>query len=197
MLKAHVEASVEFSILLSGFIVKLGVFGLYRLVIAANSPITALVLFGLSLVGLIVASLRLFAQRDLKRIVALTTVIEMNWLGLALAAGGFVFDTLVSYIIIVHSVTTSMEFFTVELITKRFGTRDCTSISGLFYATPLFATLTFFVILVTIGFPGTPLFLAKFLFLTELAGVSVLLMVLASIVLLLILPLFNVVLCLI
>jgi len=37
LLKAHVEASVEFSILLSGFIVKVGVFGLYRILLAVGA----------------------------------------------------------------------------------------------------------------------------------------------------------------
>lgn len=129
-------------------------------------------LFSMSLLGLISASCRLFGQRDLKRIVALTTVIEMNWLGLCLSLGSTVFDNLVAYLIVAHSITTALEFFTVELISKRYGLRDCILVSGLFAKVPMLALASFVVILITIGFPGTPLFLAKLLFLTELASVS-------------------------
>ena len=190
LLKAHVEASVEFSILLSGFIVKLGVFGLAKLYFLTVNIWAALFLFAFSLLGLTTAVCRLFAQRDLKRIVALTTVIEMNWLGLCLALGGANFDNLVAYLIVAHSITTALEFFLVEIITKRFGVRDSVLVSGLFHQLPLLAVVSFFVILLTIGFPGTPLFLAKFLFLVELTSVSWFLSFFVAFMLLLVLPLF-------
>ncbi len=78
LLKAHVEASVEFSILLSGYIVKVGVLGLYRTLVIAEAPTINLLASALAVVGLCDACSRLPAQRDLKRVVALTTVIEMN-----------------------------------------------------------------------------------------------------------------------
>jgi formate hydrogenlyase subunit 3/multisubunit Na+/H+ antiporter MnhD subunit len=78
LLKAHVEASVEFSILLSGYIVKVGVLGLYRTLLMAEAPSLNLLASALAVVGLFDAGSRLPAQRDLKRIVALTTVVEMN-----------------------------------------------------------------------------------------------------------------------
>lgn len=78
LLKAHVEASVEFSILLSGYIVKVGVLGLHRTLTMAEEPLAGLLVVGLATVGLFDASFRLPAQRDVKRVVALTTVIEMN-----------------------------------------------------------------------------------------------------------------------
>jgi len=78
LLKAHVEASVEFSILLSGYIVKVGVLGLYRTLAMAESPSLNLLASSLAVIGLFDAGSRLPAQRDMKRIVALTTVIEMN-----------------------------------------------------------------------------------------------------------------------
>lgn len=117
--------------------------------------------------------MRLFAQRDLKRIVALTTVIEMNWLGMCLALGGQVGDALAVYLTVVHSITTALEFSTVEFISKRWGSRDSGQLSGLNVATPLLAAGSFVVVLITIGFPGTPLFIAKYLFLANLLTVSV------------------------
>lgn len=172
LLKAHVEASVEFSILLSGFIVKLGVFGLFKVFLAFGGGFATHFFFALCLIGLCSASLRLFSQRDLKRIVALTTVIEMNWLGLCLALGGFAFHNLAFYLIVAHSVTTALEFSAVESLSRRYGSRDVGSIIGLFAQLPFLGAITFLIILITIGFPGTPLFTAKLLFFAQLSTIS-------------------------
>ena len=77
-MKAHVEASVEFSILLSGVIVKFGALGIFRFINQAGMLVNTQLLAMCSLMGIMEASLRLLAQRDIKRIVALTTVIELN-----------------------------------------------------------------------------------------------------------------------
>jgi len=78
LLKAHVEASVEFSILLSGVIVKFGALGVYKFINQAGFFLNGQLLMACSLLGVIEASFRLLGQRDIKRIVALTTVIELN-----------------------------------------------------------------------------------------------------------------------
>lgn len=78
LLKAHVEASVEFSILLSGVVVKFGALGLYRVALAQLDTLYATLLLLSTTLAIVEATLRILAQRDLKRIVALTTIIEMN-----------------------------------------------------------------------------------------------------------------------
>ena len=78
LLKAHVEASTEFSIFLSGFLVKFGVIGFYKIIISVGSGQVALIGVFVGLVGIIESSFRLWGQVDLKRIVAITTIIETN-----------------------------------------------------------------------------------------------------------------------
>jgi NADH-quinone oxidoreductase subunit M len=90
-----------------------------------------------SLLGILEASLRLLAQRDIKRVVALTTVIELNWVGFCIAKGGLYFDQLGAYLLVAHSFTTSSEFFLVECIYKRYHTRDFFFISGVAGSLPL------------------------------------------------------------
>ena len=77
LLKAHVEASTEFSIYLSGFLVKFGVIGLFKLIANAGQGPNAAML-SLGLLGSIDATLRLIAQIDLKRIIAALTIVETN-----------------------------------------------------------------------------------------------------------------------
>lgn len=158
LLKAHVEASVEFSILLSGFIVKIGVLGLHRTLAMADEPHAGLFAASLATIGLFDAASRLPAQRDLKRIVALTTVIEMNWAVLALGLGGAQQVGVAGYLCLAHCLTTTTEFFLVEALTKRFGTRDVAHLGGLALAAPQLWAFSVVAVLVTIGFPGTSLF---------------------------------------
>lgn len=124
LLKAHVEASVEFSILLSGFIVKLGILGLWRVLDTFGVDWLYLIVFASSCLAILDATLRLFVQTDLKRIVALTTVIEMNWLNLCYFAGDESLVFLAHFLLIAHCFTTASEFLLVDLISKRYGTRD-------------------------------------------------------------------------
>ena len=158
LLKAHVEASVEFSILLSGYIVKIGVLGLYRTLILAEVPALNLLASSLAVVGLFDAGSRLPAQRDIKRIVALTTVIEMNWAVLAFSLGGAQLDSVAGYLCLAHCCTTATEFFLVEILTKRFGTRDVSYVGGVALSSPILWIMSVLGVLVTIGFPGTSLF---------------------------------------
>ena len=73
-----------------------------------------------------------------------------------------------AFLLVAHSLTTTGEFLGVELIYRRFGTRDLTSVSGLAYVAPNLFMLLFLTTLVTIGFPMSSLFTAKVLFLTSL-----------------------------
>jgi NADH-quinone oxidoreductase subunit M len=77
LLKAHVEASTEFSIFLSGFLVKFGVFSIWKLSSSCSQQVSDIVL-SLSYIGIIDGALRLVSQVDLKRVVASLTVIEAN-----------------------------------------------------------------------------------------------------------------------
>jgi NADH-quinone oxidoreductase subunit M len=190
LLKAHVEASVEFSILLSGFIVKVGVLGLHRTLAMADEPQVGLFAAGLATIGLFDAASRLPAQRDLKRIVALTTVIEMNWAVLALGLGGAQQVGVAGYLCLAHCCTTTTEFFMVEALTKRFGTRDIAHVGGLALAAPQLWLFSVATVLVTIGFPGTSLFWAKYVFFTSLVSTLPGLALALGVLFLIVLPVF-------
>jgi NADH-quinone oxidoreductase subunit M len=190
LVRAHVEASVEFSILLSGFIIKVGAWGIYQILFWVSSGFLALCVGSLSIVSVGVAAVRLLAQRDLKRMVAYMTVIETNWLVFCLACGAAPFVHLGLYLTAVHGFTTALGFLFVEVIGRRFQTRDWTQVSGLYFLSPLVWALSFFLLLLLVGFPGTPLFFAKILFLTLLWPYSFFLVFFFSVIFLLLIPLF-------
>lgn len=124
LVRAHVEASVEFSILLSGFIIKVGAWGIYQVLFWASSGFFVVFVGALSVISVGVATVRLLAQRDLKRMVAYMTVIETNWLVFCLACGSVSFVQLGLYLTAVHGFTTALGFLFVEVVGRRFQTRD-------------------------------------------------------------------------
>lgn len=188
-MRAHVEASVEFSILLSGVVVKFGALGLHRVLTLTGGSGGHLFLLSCCTLGILEAAVRLLAQRDLKRIVALTTVIEVNWLGVCLGFGGSQFDGVGVLVLIAHSFTTTAEFLLVECLYRRYRTRDLLGLTGLAAQAPSLQFLSFLNVLTTIGFPGTSLFAAKFLFFIVLVQTNTLLFFLFILCFVLFLPL--------
>lgn len=162
--------------------VKFGALGLFRVLGQQDQSLVGLLLTACSVIAILEASFRLLAQRDLKRIVALTTVIEVNWIGVCIGLGGATLEKVGAFVLIAHSLTTTAEFFLVECIYKRFHTRDITVISGLASQTPVLFMLVVLTFLTTIGFPGSSLFAAKVLFLTALGQYSITLFIILTLV---------------
>lgn len=168
--------------------VKFGALGLYRTVLLQATPTCGYVLVACCTLAILEATFRLLAQRDLKRIVALTTVIELNWAGVCIGLGGSAFDQVAAFILVAHSFTTAAEFFCVECVYRRFGTRDIAAVAGVAYTAPHLFQGLFLTLLTTVGFPATSLFAAKFFFFTALAPISTLLCGGYALVFILILP---------
>lgn len=78
--------------------------------------------------------------------------------------GGAQQDSVAGFLCIAHCCTTTTEFFLVEVLTKRFGTRDISYLGGVALSAPLLWVASVLGALVTIGFPGTSLFWAKYVF---------------------------------
>jgi NADH:ubiquinone oxidoreductase subunit 4 (subunit M) len=76
--KAHVEASTNFSIFLSGVLVKFAFFGFFKCLVTFQVEPTFIYVYPFLLIGMIDAIFKLFYQIDLKKLVAYSTVIEMH-----------------------------------------------------------------------------------------------------------------------
>ena len=72
------EASTNFSIFLSGVLVKIAFFGLVRCLIEIQMETSLIALFPILIVGLVDAIFKMFYQIDLKKLVAYSTVVEMH-----------------------------------------------------------------------------------------------------------------------
>jgi len=85
--KTHVEAPSGFSIYLSGFLVKSALFGFYKLTNILCGDFNTSFFITITMVGVIDASLKMWGQTDLKKLVAYGTIQEMNLIFLVFCWG--------------------------------------------------------------------------------------------------------------
>jgi NADH-quinone oxidoreductase subunit M len=172
---AHTEAPTAGSVDLAALVLKLGTYGLLRLaipiglvshdggIVAGFGPIVLKVLCVLCLIGIIYTGLIAWVQRDIKRLIAYSSVSHLGLCVLGILAlnptgmGGSVLY------MINHGITSGALFLVVGMIYNRYHTRDITQISGLAKAMP---KLSFFLMLFSmaaVGLPGLNGFVSEFL----------------------------------
>ena len=168
---AHVEAPTAGSVLLAGVLLKLGTYGFLRLCLpmfpdaclTVGVPLIAV----LAVVGIIYGSLCALGQRDIKKLVAYSSVAHLGFcmLGLfALNAAGISGGVLQ---MINHGLSTGGLFLLVGMIYDRYHTRQLDDLGGLAARLPLLACAMVFISMASIGLPGLNGFVGEML---SLAG---------------------------
>jgi proton-translocating NADH-quinone oxidoreductase chain M len=166
--EAHVEAPTVGSVLLAGILLKLGVYGFLRFSLTLF-PLASLyfspIVYLLSVLGVIHASLCAIRQTDLKRIIAYSSVAHMNLVTL----GIFSFNTLGLEGSILQSIShgfiSSAMFLLVGILYDRYYSRFIFYYGGLVHVMPVYAILLLLFTLANIGIPGTSSFVGEFLLL--------------------------------
>jgi NADH-quinone oxidoreductase subunit M len=168
---AHVEAPTAGSVLLAGVLLKLGSYGFLRICLPlfpAASLSIGLPVFGLlSVIGIIYGSLCALAQRDIKKLVAYSSVAHLGFcmLGLfALNTEGLTGSVLQ---MINHGLSTGALFLIVGMIYERYHTRMMDDLGGLATRLPMITISMVFISMSSIGLPGLNGFVGEFL---SLAG---------------------------
>jgi NADH-quinone oxidoreductase subunit M len=168
---AHVEAPTAGSVLLAGVLLKLGTYGFLRLCLPmfpyACQTIGIPLIAVLSVIGIIYGSLCALSQRDIKKLVAYSSVAHLGFcmLGLfALNSAGMAGGVLQ---MINHGLSTGGLFLLVGMIYDRYHTRQLGDIGGLAERLPLIACAMVFIAMASIGLPGLNGFVGEML---SLAG---------------------------
>lgn len=162
--KAHVEASTNFSIFLSGVLVKFAFFGLLKCLLSVQLEPTFIYVYPFLLIGIVDSVFKLFYQIDLKKLVAYSTVVEMHWLTMCVVSGQSCLMLASFCMLISHALLSTNSFLLVDAINRRFKTRLITEISGINFLCPKLFLLSLMNCLIFLGFPGSIFFIAEFLF---------------------------------
>jgi NADH-quinone oxidoreductase subunit M len=188
--KAHVEASTNFSIFLSGVLVKFAFFGLLKCLLTVQLEPTFYYVYPFLLIGIVDAVFKLFYQIDLKKLVAYSTVVEMHWLAICVISGHSPLMLASFCMLISHALLSTNSFLLVDAIARRFKTRLVTEISGVNFLCPKLFLVSLLNLLVFLGFPGSIMFVAEILFFSFLIDLFPLLTLILIVLLYLLGPTF-------
>ena len=162
---AHVEAPTAGSIMLAGVLLKMGAYGLMR-VCAPFTPdalsAAAPVLFALGVAGIVYGAAMALGQRDLKRLVAYSSVAHMGFVVLGIAAGTELGYQGAVLGMVSHGLVAGLLFFLVGALYERAHTRDIGAFGGLGRTLPKWATVFVVASLASLGLPGLSGFPGEF-----------------------------------
>ena len=166
---AHTQAPTAGSVVLAGVMLKLGTYGLLRFgvyLFPEASYWSRNLWLTLAVIGIIYGAIAATMQKDLKRLVAYSSVAHLGFIVL----GTFAFTTqsMSGGVIqmVNHGVSTGALFLFVGWIYERRKTRQISDLNGLQKVAPIFAAGFMLVMLSSIGVPGLNGFVGEFLILT-------------------------------
>src|SRR3954454_20199080 len=162
---AHTEAPTVGSVLLAAIMLKLGTYGFIRIALpmlpeAAQSWAPWIGL--LAVIGIIYGALCCLAQRDMKRLIAFSSVAHMGFVMLGIATLTDFGINAAVFGMVAHGLITGMLFFIAGSIQERFGTRELSRLGGLLLQAPKMGWILGFCAFASLGLPGLAGFWGEF-----------------------------------
>src|SRR5215218_5549701 len=155
---AHTEAPTVGSVLLAGILLKMGTYGFIRIALPILPDAArewAPWIGGLAAIAIVYAALACLAQRDLKRLIAFSSVGHMGFVMLAIATLTPIGINAAIFGMVAHGVITGMLFFCVGSIYDRYHTRQIAEIGGgVMQKLPYLGGVFAFVAIASLGLPG-------------------------------------------
>jgi NADH-quinone oxidoreductase subunit M len=162
---AHVEAPTAGSIILAGVLLKLGTYGLIRfnlLLFPEASQWAAPAIGFLAVIGILYGAMVAFAQSDMKKLVAYSSVSHMGFVVLGIFALNMEGISGAVLQMVNHGLSTGALFLVVGIIYERAHTRELAAFGGLWTKMPIYGGLTLVMILSSAGLPGLNGFIGEY-----------------------------------
>jgi NADH-quinone oxidoreductase subunit M len=155
---AHTEAPTVGSVILAGVLLKMGTYGFVRIalpVLPEAARAWAPWIGILAAIAIVYAALACLAQRDIKRLIAFSSVGHMGFVMLGIATLTDVGINAAIYGMVAHGVITGMLFFLAGSVHERYHTREIAEIGGgMLQKVPLLAGILAFTAIASLGLPG-------------------------------------------
>ena len=181
---AHTEAPTAGSVILAGLLLKTGAYGLIRFAVPFFPDAAARlapVAMAVGVVGILYGAVLAFAQTDLKRLVAYTSVSHMGFVLLGIFAWNEIALQGVVLQMVAHALSTGALFVLVGMLQERLHTRDLRAMGGFWEAMPRLGGFAMVLAMASLGLPGLANFVAEFLVLLGVYPRSVVLATLGAI----------------
>ncbi len=165
---AHVQAPTAGSIILAAVLLKMGTYGLLRfcLPLFPQAAITfAPYISVLAIIGIIYGALVAMVQKDMKKLVAYSSVAHLGFVVLGIFAMNQIAIQGAIIQMVNHGLSTGALFFLVGVIYERTHTREISYYGGIAKIVPVYATALLIASLSSVGLPGLNGFVGEFLIL--------------------------------
>jgi NADH-quinone oxidoreductase subunit M len=181
---AHTEAPTAGSVILAALLLKTGAYGLIRFVVPLFPGAArdfAPVAMTLGVIGILYGAILAFAQTDLKRLVAYTSVSHMGFVLLGIFAMNPLALQGALFTMVCHAISTGALFMIVGGLQERTHTREMSRLGGLWATIPYLSGAALFFALASLGLPGLGDFVGEFLVLLGSSKINLTLTVLATV----------------
>jgi NADH-quinone oxidoreductase subunit M len=163
---AHVQAPVAGSMILAGVMLKMGTFGFWRFAIPFFPVATQHArpfLAVLSVIGIVYGALMCLAQRDIKKLIAYSSVSHLGYCMLGILAVTAEGATGSAYQMLNHGISTGALFLLFGFLYERRHTRLMADYGGIAKVMPVFTTSFLIITFSSVAVPGTNGFIGEFL----------------------------------
>ncbi|AIK96450.1 NADH-quinone oxidoreductase subunit M [Candidatus Paracaedibacter acanthamoebae] len=163
---AHVEAPTAGSVILAGVLLKMGGYGFLRFSVPlfpeANLTFAPYVM-SLSVIAVVYASLVALVQKDMKKLIAYSSVAHMGFVTLGIFAMTPQAVTGAMIQMLSHGLISAALFLCVGVVYDRLHTREISRYGGLVAIMPVYAAFFMLFTMASVGLPGTSGFVGEFL----------------------------------